>query len=106
MRRRPSTRRAYMMMMALGVATQTLTGSVDTYVTVPQVQSNRLNRLCNVRKFPKDPRLTERNSLVANAAASEGDNSVKFIVIGFLEESPRVNLQNEERFNIQYSTPV
>jgi len=37
-------------------------------------------------------RAIERNSLVANAAASEGDSSVKFIVIGFLEESPRVKL--------------
>lgn len=36
--------------------------------------------------------LTERNSLVANAAASEDDNSLRFTVIGFLEESPRVNL--------------
>jgi len=37
-------------------------------------------------------RATERNSLVANAAASEGDSSLKSIVIGFLEESPRVKL--------------
>ena len=92
-------------MIFLEVATQTLVGSVDIYVTGLRVQSNRLNRPCNVREFPKDPGPTERNSLVANAAASEGDNSVKFIVIGFLEESPRVNLRNEELFNIQYSTP-
>ena len=48
----------------------------------------------NVRGFPANLGLTERNSLVANAAASEGDNSLKFIIIGFLEESPRVNLRN------------
>lgn len=37
------------MMMALGVATQTLAGSVGTYVTVPQEQSSRLNHVGNVR---------------------------------------------------------
>ena len=83
-------RHAYMM--ALGVATQTWADSVDNYVTGLQEQSNRVDHPHNVREFPTDPRLTERNSLVANAAASEGDNSFKLIVIGFLEESPRVNL--------------
>lgn len=95
-----SIRRAYTMM-ALEVATRTLAGSVGTYVTVLRVRSNRSNHVSNVHEFPKDPVLTERNSLVANAAASGGDNSVKIIVIGFLEESPRVNLGSEERFNIQ-----
>ena len=37
--------------------------------------------------------------MAANAAASEGDNSVKSITIGFLEEIPRVNLRNEGPFN-------
>lgn len=86
------------MMVARGVATQTLAGSVDTYVTAPQGRSNGINRI-NVRRLPAHLGLTERNSLVANAAASEGDNSLRFIVIGFLEESPRVNLQSENRFN-------
>lgn len=38
-------------MMVPGVATQALTGSVDTCVTVLQVQSDRLNHLCNVLEF-------------------------------------------------------
>ena len=84
------------MMMAPEVVTQTLAGSVYTYVTVLQERSTRLNYICTVREFPTYLGLTERNSLVANAAASEGDNSVKSIVIGFLEESPRVSLRNEE----------
>ena len=50
----------------------------------------------NARELSACPKLTERNSLVANAAASEDDNSVKSIVIGFLEETPRVSLRNEE----------
>ena len=89
-------RRAYMM--ALGVATQTWADSVDNYVTGLQEQSNQVDHARNVREFPTDSKLTERNSLVANAAASEGDNSFKLIDIGFLEESPRVNLRNGERF--------
>lgn len=82
------------MMMPLGAVTQVSAGSVDTYVTALQEQSSRLNHVCNVREFPVDLGLTERNSLVANAAPSEGDNSVRYIIIGFLEESPRVNLRN------------
>ena len=87
------------MMMARGVAIRTLAGSFDTYVTAPQGQSGGLNHLGNVRESPVRLWPTERNSLVANAAASEGDSSLKFIVIGFFEESPRDNLQNERRFN-------
>ena len=83
-------------MMVQVVATQTLAGSVDTYVTVPRERSSGSIRTGNVRGFPANLGLTERNSLVANAAASEGDSSLKFIVIGFLEESPRVNLRNEK----------
>lgn len=79
----------------LEVATQTLVGSGGSYVSVLQGQSNRF-RSC-MQRWPgsQGPQLTERNCLVANAAASEGDNSAKFIVIGFLEERPRVNLGNE-----------
>ena len=65
-------------------------------MTALQEQSSRLNHGYNVRELPTDLGLTERNSLVANAAASEGDNSVRFIVIGLLEESPRINLRNDE----------
>ena len=79
-------------MMTLGAATQMLAGSADTYVTGLQERSDPRGwcKICLVREFPTY--LTERNSLVANAAASEDDNSVKSIVIGFLEESPRANL--------------
>ena len=68
--------RAYVVM-APGVATQTLTGSVDTHVTVLRVQSNRLNRLSNVREIwdppkgtpwsrtPQHPTVTIRSSLLS-----------------------------------------
>ena len=39
--------------MTLRVATRTLAGSVNTYVTVLRAQSNRLNRVCNLREFPQ-----------------------------------------------------
>ena len=88
--------RAYMTTTVLEAATQTLAGSVGTYVTVLQAQSNRFRSRMQRSSVSQGLLLTERNSLVANAAASEGDNSAKFIVIGFLEERPRVNLRNEE----------